>query len=472
MWYFGESFRFMTVKQYIKRIRYYGQYFPFTWHTVGVVLASIVLYKILYRLPNPKLEEPLPYLPLILLMAKVAAVFVVAVISFSLMSAIVCWLYFLWVKKKKGNQLQLKFTLQHTPHQPTTILLEAELENAFRPFLGFIKSRLFYDDGQLTPLIKLLSNKKDTFPYWGKTKSGSASLQLDDTKEYELKGGFIYFQDMLHLVSFAVAQPVTGHFYQPPTLKAKPEMTVYPKQTTTTDVRIEQMKRVDGDYLNYKDFEAGDDVRRIVWKLYAKNRDLVVRVPERFEPFASHVYFYASFYAADNWSQLSNTFFKELLNYYKNSVWTVYDTLAKKEWELRYVPDLQFTIHEQATIAAKNARIISNSYWHQEISLQAYFNPSKGSVLCISSFTDAEALRERLAICDSSTVVYFVKCSQVFQHSIPLHLIKRLLFLPPADRLQKTRITWLLSPMRIAIKRKEALLETILKESNVVYGVL
>lgn len=462
----------MTVKQYIKRIRYYGQYFPFTWHTVGVAIVSFILYKILYLRPNPKLEEPLPFLPLILLLAKVAAVFVLSIITFSILSALGCWLYFLWVKKHKGNPLQLKFTLQHTNHQPTTLLLEAELETAIRPFLGFIKSRLLYDDGQLSPVFKLLSNKKDTSRFWLKAKIGNAYLQLDDTKEYELKGGFIYFQDMLHLVSFASAQQVSGQFYQPPTLKAVPEMTVYPKQTTTNDVRIEQLKRVEGDYLNYKDFEAGDDVRRIVWKLYAKNRDLVVRVPERFEPFASHVYFYASFYAAENRSQLSNSFFKELLNYYKNSVWTVYDTLAKKEWELRYVPDQQFTIPEQATIADKNARIISNSYWHQEVSLQAYFNPSKGAVLCISSFTDTKALQELLAICDTSTVVYLVKCSQVFKQSLPLHFIKRLLFLPPEDRLYKTRVNWLFSPMRVAVKKKEALLETILKESNVMYEVL
>jgi hypothetical protein len=45
---------------------------------------------------------------------------------------------------------------------------------------------------------------------------------------------------------------------------------------------------------------------------------------------------------------------------FKNCVWTVYDTLAKKEWELRYVSDQSFNMPDQMPKEEKSARIISN----------------------------------------------------------------------------------------------------------------
>src|SRR5690606_39221073 len=121
--------------------------------------------------------------------------------------------------------------------------------------------------------------------------------------------------------------------------------------------------------------EAGDDVRRIVWKVYARNRELVVRVPELFEPYASHLYFYASFEAAVKKQWTGDGYLTEMLNYYKNRVWTVYDTLAKNEWELRYIPDQQFQIPELGNEAERVARTISNSEWQQDLPVSTYFNP-------------------------------------------------------------------------------------------------
>jgi hypothetical protein len=277
---------------------------------------------------------------------------------------------------------------------------------------------------------------------------------------------------MLHVFSLAVAQPVGGHFYQPPILTTEEDAEVFPKKTESMDVRIEQMRRVEGEYLNYKDFEAGDDVRRIVWKVYAKNRELVVRMPEMFEPYASHLYFYASFHAGVKASWLSEGYLKEMLNYYKNNVWTVYDTLSKKEWEMRYVPDQSFNLPEHLSPAEKTARIISNSGWHTDASLSHYFSPRHGAVLIVSSLTDPEELRNMLDQCDASTVVYFVKCSRVLKQFVAWHWLKRLILLPPKDRLNRLRSRWIFSPIRIQILRREKEIEEILNKSAVISGIL
>ncbi len=462
----------MSFKNFYKKTRYYAQYIPFTFHTVLCVAAAWIAYKLLYKPLPQKSEEPSPFLPFILLMAKLAFWFLIGLVTVSVVSTFAGWLYYLWLKKKKGTVLKLNFTTETAKGQKLKSYLHAQLDGAYRPILGFVKGRLFYDDYEMTDSFSLLSNKRKEHSLWRMAIMGKNRLQLPDIKEYELKGGFIYFQDMLHLFSLAVSQPVNGQFYQPPILGTEKDAAVFPKKTETMDVRIEQLRRVEGEYLNYKDFESGDDVRRIVWKVYAKNRDLVVRIPELYEPYASHLYFYASFFAEVKTQWLSEGYMKEMLNYYKNQVWTALDTLSKKEWEMRYVPDQSFNVPEQANLAEKNARIISNSQWQKDTALSGYFDARKGAVLCISSLTDTQDLKNVLEKCDASVVIYFVKCSQVFKHFAAWSLLKRFLFLPPKDRLNQLRTRWLISPVRFQIQKREKEIEELLRKANVQYGIL
>ncbi|MCW3122271.1 MAG: hypothetical protein JWQ38_1763 [Flavipsychrobacter sp.] len=452
-------------------MRYGWQYFPFTLNTVLCVLAGWGVYKLLYK-PTLKGDDPSPFMPFIVLMGKLAFGFAGALILLSILSTFASYFYYLWLRSHKGYKLQVEFTTETNKGKKNKLFLNARLEGVIRPILGFIKGRLYYDDNVMTDRFSMLSNKRKEQSLWRVAITGKSRLNLPDIKEYELKGGFIYFQDMLHIFSLAVSQSVSGHFYQPPVLEDSTDADVFPKKTESMDVRIEQLRRVEGEYLNYKDFEAGDDVRRIVWKVYAKNRELVVRTPEMFEPYASHLYFYASFHAAVKAQWMSEGYLKEMLNYFKNNVWTIYDTLSHKEWDMRYVPDQSFNIPEQLTDEERAARIISNSVWHNDASLQQYFNPRTGAVLCISSLTDPQELTNMLDRCDASTVVYFIKLSNALKHFAPLNLLGRLIFLPPDDRLSKLRTSWTFSPIRFQVQKKEKEIEEILKRSNVVMGIL
>ena len=460
----------MKWKQILWRTRYAMQYFPFTLNTLLFTIAVLGARYFLYK-PAPKGEYESPLMPFIILMGKMALWFLVGLIIVSVVSTFVSFVYYLILKRDKGNTLQLEFT-NEVKKGNNRLFLNARLDGVIRPVLGFVKGRLFYDNNEMTDRFSLLSNKKAEKGLWRAAITGRSRLALPDIKEYDLKGGFIYFQDMLHLFSLAVAQPVSGHFYQPPILTSSEDADIYPKKTETLDVRIEQLRRVEGEYLNYKDFEAGDDVRRIVWKVYAKNRELVVRVPEMYEPFASHLYYYASFHVAAKAQWMGEGYMAEMLNYYKNCVWSVYDTLAKKEWDMRYIPDQSFNIPEQLTEPEKAARIISNSIWHRARPLQQYFNPRQGSVLCISSFTDPADLAGLLEQCDGSTVIYLVKTSHVLKSYAALNLLTRIIIRPPKDRLSKLRARWAFSPMRFQVARREQELEAMLGKSAVNWGVL
>lgn len=460
----------MRWKQLKWMLRYYLQYLPFTLNTLIYGLVAYIAYRILYQ-PLQK-DEVTPFRPFVILMGKIVFWFLLALVILSVLSTIVSWLYYLWLKNSKQYKLEVSFTTESVKGKKNKLFLNAAINGVYRPLLGFVKGRLFYDNKQMTDTFTLLSNKRKEKSLLRAAITGRSRMELPDIKEYELKGGFVFFEDMLQVCRLTVAQPISGHFSQPPVLKEDDDREVYPKKTETMDIRIEQLRRVEGEYLNYKDFESGDDVRRIVWKVYAKSGELVVRMPEMFEPYASHLYFYASFQNNLKQQWLSEGYYKEMLNYYKNYVWTVYDTLSKKEWALRYIPDQHFNIPEHLNDLEKTSRIISNSDWNNEKTLQQYFNPKNGTVLCISSLTDIQELQTLLNQADSSTVIYFVKLSGVFRHFAPLTLLKRLLLLPPKDRLNKLRATWLFSPLRLQILKREKEIEALLKKSNAASAIL
>jgi len=448
------------------KVRYYWQYFPFTLNTVLCAIVVWAAWKLLYK-PMVKGEDVSPLMPFIILMGKMVLWFMAGLILLSVLSTFVSYFYYLWLKSKKGYKLQVEFTTETKKGKKNKLFLNARLDGVIRPILGFVTGRLYYDDNVMTDRFGLLSNKRKEKSMIRQAITGRSRFSLPDIKEYEIKGGFVYFQDMLHLFKLTSAQPMGGHFYQPPVLTSEEDANVFPKKTETMDVRIEQLRRVEGEPLNYKDFESGDDVRRIVWQVYARSRELVVRVPEMFEPYASHLYFYASFHASVKAQWMGEGYLKEMLNYYKNNVWTIYDTLSKKEWEMRYIPDQAFNIPEQLPEDEKCARIISNSEWQRDTGLQQYFNPKSGTVLCISSLTDPQELQNALDRCDAATVVYFVRLSHAFKHFVPLSWIARLIFQPPQDRLSRLRTRWTFSPVRLQVQKREKEIEDILKKSQV-----
>ncbi|MBS1777555.1 MAG: DUF58 domain-containing protein [Bacteroidetes bacterium] len=455
----------MTWKKLRKLVRYFSQYIPFTRYTFWYGVAVFISFKLLYK-PIPKnTDEPIVFQPFLKLMGKFVFIFFIALIAFSLLSTLIAWLYFLWKTKGKNSSLEIQFNNKQTSDKKLHPILNAALPDAFRPILGFVQGRLFYDDHELTDRFPLLSKRKKGNGK-GKDIFGTNALQLADIKEYEVRGGFVFFEDMLHLISLPVKQATSTNFYQPPSLVEIEKRETFPKRTETTDVRINEMRRVEGDYLSYKDFETGDDIRRILWKVYAKNKNLVVRIPEQFEPYASHLYFYASFHANLKAQWLNNGYLQEMLNYYKSKVWTIYTQLSKKEWEIRYIPDQPLSIPEQHNKDAFAARIIANSNWQTAKNVNDYFHPKHGAVLVISSLTDPLDLKNLLDRCEPSTVVYFIKCTEVFADLVSLNWLKRLIFLPPKDRLSTLRATWIFSPMRLQIRKREKEIETLLKTKN------
>jgi len=458
------------LSRFIRKLRYWWQYVPFTANTLLLGTAIWLAYHFLFnRRPATQAEESAAsFLPFILLMGRLLFWFLLALLMLSLLSTLAAWLWYLWRRQSGKSRLELSFTNETKGRRGRSRLyVNATLPGAFRPLLGFVKGRLFYDDLRLTGKFPLLGSLARRGRLFRSAIAGKSRLLLPDIREYQLRGAFVFFEDMLRLISLPAHETGAGHFYQPPRLLRQEEQPVQPKKTESMDVRIDEMRRVEGELLNYKDFEAGDDVRRIVWKIYAKNKDLVVRTPELFEPYASHLYFYASFHAHLPASWLDAPFLSEMLNFYKNHVWTVYEALTKKEFELRYIPDQPTTLPDSLSDAEKASRTISASTWQQQESLSQYFNTRRGAVLCVSSLNDPQELQQVLEQSGAGTVVYYVALSKTFRHLILWGWLKRLIFLPPKDRLNRLRTRWTFSPLKYQLKSRERIIEKILRDAQV-----
>ncbi len=123
-----------------------------------------------------------------------------------------------------------------------------------------------------------------------------------------------------------------------------------------------------------------------MWQIYAKNKELVVRTPETNDPYASHVYFYSSFYNSVS-SGIYEEFNAVFLNHYKTALWNAYQQLSKQNLMLKFIPDQETKTSFIEDPLQKIKYIISTSDWQTENDLQQYFKKEEASVLCISSLT-------------------------------------------------------------------------------------
>ncbi|HET8572993.1 MAG TPA: DUF58 domain-containing protein [Edaphocola sp.] len=446
-----------------------GQYFPLSLNALLLAVAAYWCYRQLDGVSFKK-DAPSSFGPLLILMGKTAFWFLMVLVAFSLLSVLVCYLHFLWHKRRQDETMNFEFSHQE---KRGWMGFKAILKSVWRPWLGTVSCRLLYDDGRLTDKLPLLGNQKEKRWFFRDAIYGKQALVLPDIKEYDLEGGFIYFEDFLHLFSFSCFLPKKGHFYQPPKAGTTGILEAQPREVRRDNIRVEESQRMPGDYVLYKDFEGGDDIRRIVWQVYAKSRDLMVRMPEERDFFASDINFYASFYAGGIPEiQSHNAFGAEMLNFYKNCTWTAIDTLLKKNISIKYVPDQPFQADEALSPADRIRHHISNATWQKGRPLTDYFPARKQGILCLSSFAEPEDLKALLEIAGAQVIVYFVPLSATFRQLVAWTWLKRIFVKTPADRLKRIRGRWLFSSLHAKTKRREKALIKLLEAYEVRWAIL
>lgn len=446
-------------KKWIK-LKYRLTNFPVRPNLLLVAGLVAAVYFLFFHRDTNKEEAALnSFLPIVLLLAKITLIILVIVIGISLISTIVSFLIFKSRSKVQSALFQLN--LSTDAERDNIIWIQPSLNNTYRPLLGYISGRLILKDQQLSDPFVLASTRFRKNSLWIDAVYGSNTMTFPDIKEYQVNGTMLYFEDMLRLIRLPVRQEQVTSFFNPPRADVSKEPAVQPQATREQDIRIDELRNVPGDYLNYKQFEYGDDVRRIVWKVYGKNRELIVRNPEIRNPYASRIEMYASFHNGLFAALPDTGIMDTLLNTYKNAVWSVYRSLSEQqEWELVYVPEQSFPKHFEDPLE-KVAYLIAQSEWQSNTRLEQYFDLKKGTVYCIHSLTDAAELEQFLDNGGADKYIYMCYLSDAFKQNRK-SLLKRIFFYDE-DREEKKKASWLLSPLKARILKNETALTRMLK---------
>ena len=450
----------MKISKLSDQFKFLAQYIPVKLNFI-LLMSSIPL---IYWFLSKSNHENSSYFGLIKIMSSIVLVLVIVLVFIASMTVLITWMYFLTHKDRPGES-DLILSIEKNNKDQDHVYLKIVIPYGLKPLLGWLKVRLIYDKNRYTEALPISEQLNKSFLPFRRGIMGINRIILPDIKEYQIQSAFLFFEDFLQLFSIPVHCKVNQQFMNAPENLLRQQQELPPKKTEEELVRIEQLRKVEGEHLNYKKFEDSDDVRRIVWKIFAKNRELMVRIPEIMDPFASHVYFYASFYNDSSFDAF-NPHGRAMLNHYKKVVWTLFDALRKSSFEVRYIPDQSVHYKEQNEIDPVQ-RSITLQQWHQDQTVSNFFKPQRGTVLCVHSMSSVSDLEKILSQCDAQTTLFFVRLGRTFKSAYLLHWISRIFIQAPADGLARLKSKWVFQPMKYKLEKNEKHLLSIIQQSAV-----
>lgn len=437
-----------------RRVRQFLFHLPFTINFIVFVSITGASY-LIYTLPG---NEHNSFTPVLLVILNIAFWFSISLITASLIPVLFSWFYLILQAKK--NKIVFQIAAE-------TVLFEEEekqkvhikLLPVIKPLFGFIKVRLEYDAGTFSDKFPVIQDEKDTL--FSKELEGEYYWVLPQIKEYALKKVFIYFEDAFQFFSFVITTPVNSTFHTVPSIKKVEELLVTPRKTEQNNVRINKLKKVEGEYLNYKSFESSDDVRRIVWKIFARNKELVVRIPETLDTYASHLYIYCSFYSIfkPNNNDILDVPF---LNYFKTISWSIYNQLNNDSFQIKWIPDQAISNHSSSNDSDMVKYAVSTSNWHQQKDLKTYLKTGDASIVIISSLSDADDVRQLMDELGSEVAFVLVKLTNSFKVKPIADWLQWIFITSDQAQLDQYKRQWLVSPLRKKIIDNEKKLEAVL----------
>jgi hypothetical protein len=382
----------------------------------------------------------------------------------SLLSALLVWFYFRYIQKHNSVSVQVKFGDGQKAEAGWVNVSIGLVGNVLRPLLGTVNGRLIFSEKRVSEKIILDSSISKPRSWWRAGIRGSGQTMLHDRGIYAAEKVLISFCDMLGLVSLPTTIPFTQQLFTLPKPLEEQKIKSQPNATEEQTHRIDIPKRVEGEYVNYKEYETGDNIQRIVWKIYAKSGELVVRVPETKDPYASHLYFYVSYY--HGFQMQGGAFETELLNVYKDQVRNLFEALQKNGYEVRMPPDQE--VAKVAGVSEKKNDLfqITAAQWQADAPAAKYVNVNKAAFVCVSALTPASEVDMILRNLPSNVPLVVVKLSDAIPSPFQIKL-KDIFFKPEKQPADNLRQPWMLSSLRRELQKNEKkIMESLKKRGN------
>lgn len=448
----------LTLSGFLRKASFWTRQTGVRW-TLFLSLASF--WFLMSWLRNEYGQEDSTLWLVIRLFALLVQWTLIGLVVFSAGSALAVWLYFRQLSRTKAITLDIRFGDGQKAEAGWVAIGVGLLGRVFRPVLGTVEARLVFADKQLSQPVLLDKNLVRPRQLWRSGIRGEGRTWLHDRGIHDVEHVLITFVDMLSLLSLPVTLDAVQQVYTLPKPQAPQTVVAQPHSTEEQKHRIDIPKRVEGEYVNYKEFETGDNIQRIVWKIYAKSGQLVVRIPEIKDPYASHLYFYVSYY--NGLQQQDGAFEKEMLNVYKDYVRNLFEALSRNGYDVRIPPDQE--VPHLAGVSEKKRELfqITAADWQQVNTPSAFVSPGKAAFVCLPSLVPAAEAAALLKRLPDGIPVVVAKLSEAIPSPFRFR-VKDIFFAPeplPADQLSKP---WLVSGLRRELLRNEKELEALLRQ--------
>ena len=422
----------------------------------ALVFASVLII-IIYFIKIEFLVEETNSSLYLKLFAWLIGSFILILIGIGLTHTLICYLHFVINRKLIEPKIDIGLD-GNIKGEAGLVSVMISLPKALLPLLGYIKIKIEFDNGNLSDTISI--NKYSMGFEKLLPKNGSTLIWLPDRKQYHVKGFIISFIDYLQFFRFTVYKESPKSFYLHSSKMDIPVKEIDPSKTKEEVEKIRTSRKVEGDFLNYKDFEIGDDVRRIVWKIFAKNKELVIRTPEVINPYASHIRFHTSFYNEIS-KDLTSPYAISMLNYYKDVVYNICLNIKKKDKKVEFKIDQ--AINEFASVNEKDrvGFLLSSASWQNNYSANELKSPGE-SVICIPSLISEEELMTLIEKRSSNIII--VNTSRHLDHQNIFNF--KNLFLRKDEKSELSKLVWFLSNTRRKVKENEKRIEKLVSNSN------
>ena len=417
------------------------------------------------RLQPTDAEAPDSMTPLIILLLQIAGLTLAILVALTFLLTACAWTGLLWRSRRGAKPVEVAFESS----SENGLMLSAALQVSPLPFWGTALLQLFFAEGGTAGPVLLERRGFSLLPVGNRKWRTAAPLALRRVQTYKVAYAAVQLRDVFGLFAFTLRLPASALAINKPAGTGADMPPLPPSRAIDFTERIEELKPVEGELFQYKNFETGDDMRRIVWKVYARNRDLVVRTPERLEPYASQVDLWASFGAALPLPyDAANEWVQELLSFYKSAAWGLYQSVSRQGLRPVFHSDQEVTGAggEADTPAAAAQNAITGAQWTAGDSLPAGAG-SKGEVLVVSSLVSPDALTELLRAGRGPSAVCLVALSEAIAPPQKKNLLARIFLRPARTAESRLQNGWQRSPLRLMLQRRETELRTRLDESGV-----
>ncbi len=381
----------------------------------------------------------------------------IAMIVVSLLSLLYSYLHNRRLLRQKVN------TKVSTDYDKKSLLtvLKIQFKKIARPILGYLFV-VYKWDAHIGPQRLVYKGARDYV--------SSFELDMPFVKRYHFDYWYLLHLDLFRFFRLNIGHKLNRNLTRRADYIHLENLEVQPALASDDEQNASQSDRAEGEWLRTKKFEPSDDFRRIVWRVYAQNRELVVRRPEIYSPHSSKMNFYVSFMNNESKLMMNDWLMDWFSTRYKNAAWSLFRDLQTEEGiEVKLVSAQNIPNLDLESQSEFEHEVISASSWQVTSQMTDDIYEPGFFVVCISPFISIANLKRILEINKQAWVYLIVpdvkeNSSHRWWHSI--------LFWNIGNTLRKNLRTYRWLGLQADYHSKIANLEKVLKENGTNFSTI